>query len=333
MKRIILLLTGAMSLFYFVASAQNPNLGTSGAQFLKIPVGPRATAMGGAFVSNADDASALFWNPSGITAVKQSELFASYTSWWAGISVSQAAFVHSFEDFGTVGVSMNLLSMGDMEVTTEQDPEGTGQKFTASDLMLGASYARRLTEDFSVGITLKIVNQQIWNESATGIAFDVGTQYRIGFRDLTIGMSMSNFGADMKYDGRDLAVKYDSDTQNPGNRLAPAQLGTEDYPLPLFFQVGVSISPYVSDDISVLVATDVSHPNDNKERVNVGVEFSFLKQFYLRGGYRFGYDTERGTIGGGVKLPLEGLNLTVDYAYAMYDLLPNISRFSIGMTF
>jgi hypothetical protein len=333
MNRIILLLAVFIISICMVASAQNPNLGTAGAQFLKIPVGPRAAAMAGAYVSNANDASALFWNPAGIAAVKGNELFASYTAWWAGMSVSQAAFVHSSEDIGSFGISMNLFTMGDMEVTTESEPEGTGQKFNAQDLMLGASFARRLTEDFSVGITVKLVSQRIWNESATGMAFDVGTQYRIGFRDLTIGMSMSNFGADMKYDGRDLAVKYDSDTQNPNNRLAPARLGTEDYPLPLFFQVGVSMSPYVSDDLSVMVATDVAHPNDNKERVNVGVEVSFLKQFYLRGGYRFGYDTERGTVGGGVAVPFEGLNLTVDYAYAMYDLLPNISRFSIGMTF
>jgi hypothetical protein len=333
MKRIILLLAGFIISICMVANAQNPNLGTAGAQFLKIPVGPRGAAMGGAYVSNANDASALFWNPAGIVSVRENELLASYTGWWAGITVSQAAYVHTFEDVGSFGISMNLLAMGDMDITTEMQPEGTGQKFNAQDLMLGASYARRLTEDFSVGITVKLVNQRIWNESATGLAFDVGTQYRIGFRDLTIGMSMSNFGGDMKYDGRDLAVKYDSDTQNPNNRLAPAQLATEDYPLPLFFQVGVSVSPYRSDDLTVLVATDVAHPNDNKERVNVGVEVSFLKQFFLRGGYRFGYDTERGTVGGGVAVPFEGLNLTVDYAYAMYDLLPNISRFSIGMTF
>jgi len=40
--------------------------------------------------------------------------------------------------------------------------------------MIGLSYARRLTEDFRVGVTVKYVEQRIWNESAVGVAFDVG---------------------------------------------------------------------------------------------------------------------------------------------------------------
>ena len=128
--------------------AENPNIGTSGAQFLKIPVGPRATAMGGAFVSNAGDASALFWNPAGIVHVKDNELFASYTSLWAGIGLSHAALVVSTENLGSFGFSMSLLTMGEMDVTTELQPEGTGQKFDAQDLMLGVSYARHSDRRF-----------------------------------------------------------------------------------------------------------------------------------------------------------------------------------------
>jgi len=120
-----------------------------------------------------------------------------------------------------------------MEVTTELQPNGTGEFFDAQDLMIGVSYARRLTEGFSFGVTAKYVNQRIWNESATGFAFDVGTQYRIGFRDLTLAMSMTNFGADMKYNGRDLRFKFDKDSTLTYNRLAPSKLAAEDYPLPL----------------------------------------------------------------------------------------------------
>jgi hypothetical protein len=314
-------------------TAQNPNLGTSGAQFLKVPVGPRAASMGGAFVSNANDASSLFWNPAGITGVKSGELFVAHAEWWATTRLNHAAYVQSLEDVGSFGVSVTVLSMDEMEVTTEADPEGTGQLFDAQDLMIGGTYARKLTEEFSVGLTAKYVRQRIWNESANGVAFDVGTQYRIGFRDFTIGMSMTNFGGDMTYDGIDLKVKYDANTRSPDERLVPARLAPDDYPLPLHFQVGISMSPYTSDDFSVLVATDVAHPNDNKERVNVGMEMTIVQKFFLRGGYRFGYDIEKATFGAGVAVPIGGLSVNFDYAYAMYDLLPNISRFSLGMTF
>jgi hypothetical protein len=313
--------------------AQNPNLGTSGAQFLQIPVGARPAAMGGAYTAQANDAAALFWNPAGIVHVPANEVLFGHTEWWASIRLNHAAYVHTMEDVGSFGVALTSLTMDKMEVTTELKPEGTGTYFDAQDLMIGASFARRLTEDFSVGLTVKYVSQRIWNESAGGFAFDVGTQYRIGFGDLTIAMSMTNFGTDLRYDGLDLNRKYDENTQQANNRLTPAKLAAEDYPLPLHFQVGLAMTVLTTDEFAVVAATDVTHPNDNDERVNVGAEVRFMDYLFLRGGYRFGYDTESTTLGAGVSVPLGDTRLQFDYAYAVYDLLPNINRFSLGVIF
>lgn len=324
----LLLLLPAAALF-----SQNANLGTAGAQFLKIPVGGRATGLGGAMVSNANDVEAVFWNPAGITGVKGGGVMFSHSAWWASIQLNHAAYVQSLEDIGSFAISMTVLSMDAMDVTTELEPEGTGQTFDAGDLMIGVSYARKLTEEFSVGVTAKIVQERIWNEKATGVAFDVGTQYRIGFRDLTIGMSMMNFGGNMQYDGLDLSVDYPVSQLNSTVRLAPAHLSPDEYPLPLHFQVGISMSPYVSDELSVLLAADVAHPNDNQENLNLGMELTIFKQLFIRGGYRMGYDTDRATLGAGVAAPIGDVNLTFDYAYSMYYLLPNVSRISFGLTF
>jgi len=313
--------------------AQNPNLGTAGAQFLKIPVGARASAMGGAYVALANDVTAMFWNPAGLVHIRSNDMSFSHTEWWAGVSLNHAAFAHSIEDIGTFGVSAAVLSMDKMEVTTELQPDGTGELFDAQDLMLGVSFARKMTEDFSFGLSAKYVNQRIWNETATGFAFDVGTQYRIGFRDLTIAMSMTNFGGDMKYDGRDLRFKSDKDLQVTYNRLTPSELATEDYPLPLHFQVGVAMTAFSTEEVNVLLAIDVTHPNDNDEHVNLGGEVRIFDQVSLRGGYRFGYDIERATVGAGVAAPLGDLTLRFDYAYTTYQLLPNVNRFSFGMEF
>jgi hypothetical protein len=321
------------ALLAFTATAQNPNLGTSGAQFLKIPAGARAAAMAGAVVGSVQDASALFWNPAGIVNVTTGDLHASYTPWWATVRLSHAAVVYTTESSGSFGVSVSMLGMDEMEMTTELEPDGNGVLFDAADLMLGLSYARRLTDQFSVGVTAKYVNQRIWNETASGIAFDVGTQYRIGYRDLTLAMSMQNFGPDMRYDGRDLNVKYDPGSPNPSNRLAPARLTAEDYPLPLLFQVGLSMTAVTTDEFSLLAEVDVVHPNDNRERINVGGELTILKILALRGGYRFNYDAETATFGAGLNVPLGSSTLRVDYAYALYDLLPDVSRLSVGFSF
>lgn len=323
----------AMLLLGVAAHAQNPNLGTSGAQFLQIPVGAREAAMAGATVAHLQDASAVFWNPAGLTGVPSSSLFFAHTGWWASTKLNHAAFAQPAGGFGTVAVSFTILTMDPMEITTEMQPDGTGQTFDAQDLMIGVSFARRLTEDFSVGLTAKYVNQTIWNESASGFAFDVGTQYRVGFRDLTIAMSMTNFGPDMRYDGRDLAVKYDGSSSLADNRLTPARLAAEDFPLPLHFQVGLAMTVVETDGFSALAAVDVTHPNDNRERVNVGAELRILENFALRGGYRVNYDNESGTFGAGVTVPLGGARVAFDYCYALYDLLPDIHRIAMGLTF
>jgi hypothetical protein len=289
--------------------------------------------MGGAFVATANDASAMFWNPAGLTGIEGAHVHFSHTQWWATLKLNHAALAYTAEELGSFGVSMTVLSMDKMEITTELEPEGTGQFFDAQDVMLGVSYARHLTSDFSVGITAKYVSQRIWNETAGGVAFDIGTRYALGFRDLTLAMSMTNLGPDLRYDGRDLSRRYDENSQVSYNRLSPARLATEDYSLPLHFQVGLAITPFSTDGLSVRVAADVTHPNDNNERVNVGTEIRVLEHFSVRGGYRFGYDIETATFGAGVAVPVGTSSLTFDYAYALYDLLPDISRFSIGLSF
>jgi hypothetical protein len=313
--------------------AQNPNVGTAGAQFLQIPVGAREAAMGGAVIANVRDASAMFWNPAGITHVGTHSLFFAYTSWWATISISNAAYALSIPEVGTIGIFGTILSMDPMDVTTEMEPEGNGQTFDARDLMLGIGYARKLTEDFSVGLSVKYVRQEIWKEASSGIAFDVGTQFRLGWKDLTLAMSMANFGGDMRFEGEDLRVNVDQSSGVSNNRLSPANLATDDYPLPLHFQVGLSLTAVEMENFSWLVAVDVTHPNDNKERVNLGTEITLVEYLQLRGGYRIAYDIESATFGAGLRVPLGDARLRFDYAYALYDLLPDIHRISVGLDF
>jgi hypothetical protein len=88
-----------------------------------------------------------------------------------------------------------------------------------------------------------------------------------------------------------------------------------------------------ADDYSLLVAVDVAHPSDNKERLHLGADLGILDHLHLRGGYRFGYDLESATFGAGVAVPVGDSNITIDYAYAVYDLLPGISRFTVGLGF
>lgn len=331
MKRylaITVLLLGAQFLF-----AQNPNLGSSGAQFLQIPIGARAEAMGGAIVGLSDDASSVFWNPAGIVKVSNFQAFFSYIDWFNLFDVNAASLVYNAGDAGTFAASMILFSTDKMEITTETEPNGTGRFFDANDIALGVSYARYLTDRFNVGVSVKYVHQRIWNETASGFAFDIGTQYRLDFQNLTIAMSMTNFGGDLKYDGPDLDFTYRKDDNFPVSRLTPSRLTTEEYPLPLNFQVGIGFDVFEAQFVKMRGAIDVTHPNDNSERAHFGTEFTFFDRLYLRGGYKLNYDDQSFAFGAGVNLLWSGNAIYFDYAYSVYDILPSVHRISVSLSF
>lgn len=311
--------------------------GTTMAQFLKIEVSPRAAAMGAAFVAVTNDASALYWNPAGLSRLLHNEFTVAHTSWLADMSFDFSGVVISLDEFGTLGASATMLSMGDMDVRTVDQPEGTGERFGAGDLAIGLSYARNLTDKFSVGFTGKYVREFIWHMSASAFGIDVGTLYKTDLSGLTIGMSISNFGGKMKYDGNDALIYYNV---NPGkfgsNDKVVTDIRMTEWALPLIFRVGLSMEPLVTEQHRVVIAVDALHPNDNTESMNVGFEYTFNNLLSLRGGYKslFRKDSEEGlTLGGGIAYPIDGVRLRADYAWADFGRLTSVHRFAFSMEF
>ena len=176
-------------------------------------------------------------------------------------------------------------------------------------------------------------NQSIYNETASGFAFDIGTQYKLDFQNLTIAMCMTNFGADMKYDGPDLDITILKDDSYSSSRLIPSRFTTDEYPLPLSFQVGIGFDVFEYDFVKMRGAIDVTHPNDNAERAHFGTEFSFYDRFFVRGGYKYNYDDQDFTFGAGANVPLGSSAIYFDYAYSIYDILPSVHRISVNLSF
>jgi hypothetical protein len=313
--------------------AQNPNLGASGAKFLNVPMGARAASMAGAVIGSSADAASVFWNPSGIIGVTGSSVHFSSLDLYSQYDASAAAVVHNFGDLGALGVSFVSVNMKKTEITTELKPEGTGRFYDAQDIALGLTYARALTTQFSLGVTAKYIHQRIWNEVADGIAFDIGTQYKIDVQNLVIAMSMTNFGGDLQFDGEDLNITTLRDNNYPISRLAPGRLETSGYPLPLHFQVGVGFDMLNEDFVKMRGEIDATHPNDYDERINVGTEMNFVDRLFLRGGYRINYDDENFTLGAGFNFQMGTSIVRFDYAYANFELLPDLHRYSVEIDF
>jgi long-subunit fatty acid transport protein len=313
-------------------------VGTTAAQFLKIGVGARAAGMGESFVAVADDGSSIFWNPAGLAALKKNELILEYNSWIADISYNFGAIAIPTKSAGTFALFVNALTMGEMDRTTEYEPQGTGEKFGATDLALGVSYAMYFTQRFAFGINAKFIKQQIWQETANGFAVDLGIIYHTELEGLSLGMTLSNFGDKMRMDGTDLKVFHDIDPNNDGNNeQIIANLNTEAYDIPLIFRIGLAYNVIKTDFMRLTVSFDAVSPNDYQEYLNGGLEYSYSDYFYIRGGYKgIGLtNSEVGfALGGGVNIPFdESFQMKVDYAYTDFGRLGDVQRITLSTFF
>jgi len=313
-------------------------VGTSSAPFLGISIGPRATAMGGAFAAVANDASTLYWNPGAISRLEKSQVLVSHANWLVDTNFNWAGVVLSWGGSDAIGLSVTQLDYGEDEVVDEFNQEGTGARWSASDLAVAVSYARSLTDRFSIGGSFKFIQQKIWNEQATAFAFDVGLVFVTAFDDMRLGMSISNFGSDLRFDGKDLLKRIDIDPDNDGNNeTIVSSLKTDEWPLPLLFRVGLAYDVVRSARTRVTLAADALRPSDNSGVLNIGAELGMMDMFFLRGGYKSltRESSEEGlTYGAGLKYNMgETGMVNIDFAYADFGLLDNITVFSIGFSF
>ena len=313
-------------------------VGSTAAPFLNVGIGPRALSMGGAFVATANDVTALYWNPAGASRTQINGALFSHTRWFADITYNWAGVMVRAGDLGTAGLSLTYLDYGKMEVTTLSEQEGTGEIFSAHDLALALSFAHNLTDKFSLGINIKYIHQQIWNTSARAIAVDVGTLFISDIYGMRIGATISNFGTDMQLDGKDLYVLHDiSPGINGNNDQILAKLNTDPYPLPLIFRVGLAKDFMFSDNHRITIAADALHPNDNDEALDVGTEYSFHENIFLRAGYKsLGLRNSAEGLGVGFGLQYgfsTNFILSMDYAYQSFGILSYTQHFSMGVRF
>ncbi len=340
MKRtFVFLLCSTVSTFSVSLKAQDvTKAGTVMATFLKIGVGPRASAMGEAFVATANDLTSLHWNPAGLSWLNGSQVSFTHTAWIADLDHNFAAASVSLGEFGTVGLSLISLGAADQEITTVEQPRGTGEFYSYRDIAVGVSYSRKLTDRFSFGVTAKYVSQTIYGLSANAVGFDVGTLYLIPGTSLRIGMSLVNFGTKMQFAGDNLERQIDVDPNTIGETdRATAFLKTEQWDMPLGFRVAVAYDYQPTSDIRMTVGADAVNPNDNRENLNVGGEIAYGEFLFLRAGFKgINIDQPEGGLsyGGGVELPLAGgMRASVDYAFSDLGRLKSIHRFGVSLKF
>jgi hypothetical protein len=319
----ILLLAILLASFQIEINAQlfpilgGQRVGISTAEFLKIGVGGRASAMGDAFVAVANDASALYWNPAGLVQFKNDQLLFSHNIWVVDINHDFVGAVYHMDEANAFGVAFTSLSMQDMPVTTEFQPYGTGNYFSFGDIALAVSYSRKMTDQFSFGGTVRYIEETLDKLKMRGVMIDLGTYYWTGLGSTRFAVAVSNFGNNLAPDGQVVLVGKRSKSQ--WQAFSP----------PTVFRIGFAFEPFENEYNKLTASIQLNHPNDNSENVGTGLEYSWNNTFYLRGGYKFNVDEQNYSFGAGVYLPVSVANVTVDYAYSNFVRLGTAHRFSI----
>jgi hypothetical protein len=249
--------------------------------------------MGGAYIALAEDATAVHWNPAGLTQLNRPEATFAQNFWLMDMSYQYAAVVIP-RKIGRFGIAFAYSSSGDLPKF--EDFEKTGE-YSAHDMSATFSYARRFSDGLSTGLSLKLIQQKIEEESATGFALDLGLLYRfLSVPGMRLGLAVSNVGP---------AIKF----------IAEAD------PLPLKVSAG---GTYVWGPLTL--AMDISKPTEDDVRIGVGSEIRVRSVLALRTGYD---SASTYTAGAG----LMWRNLSFGYAFVPYEDLDDSHRVSAGLRF
>lgn len=313
------------------------NAGTSAAAFLQIGVGAHAMSMGNAGATLSRDATVLYWNPAAAATLPASvSATFDHTNWLVDTSLDFVGLVMQMPGLGSLGFSILSFDAVDSQpVRTILQPEGTGEVYSASNVVLGATWASALTDRFSAGITGKYIRETLWNETASAGAVDLGILYRTRLEGFTLAASILNFGGDMQLAGRDLKRPIDDDPANFSNDQLNASLETDRFSIPLSFRFGFGYEKSISDYHKVSLVADLMNPSDNSESVNLGAEYTFGNTLSLRGGFAALFERDRtggGSLGVGVRRRLlDRVVVIADYSYSDLGFLGSVNRFTLAI--
>ncbi len=338
-----------LSLVFAVSQAEAGNkkrIGTAGALELLIPVGSRGTALGGSFNASITGVEAIHWNPAGLARTDAgAQIMASHFAYFAGIDVEYVAAAAKFGDIGTFGISVKVISFGDIAVTTEAAPEGTGQTFSPDFITIGASYSKAMTDRISFGFNTKIISEKILNDTASGIAFDFGLQYSAA-SGVKLGVVLKNIGGNMKFDGNDAETRVAVAGSEPGTRDRPLRIPLEPFELPSTLEIGVSYDYKMSETNSLVIAGNFTNHNFGLDQYTFAGEYNYKDMIFLRGAYALAYDSESNSLisgdedfifgpslGAGVNFNLGEFDLNVDYAYQTTKFFDDNQWFTLTLNF
>ncbi len=306
--------------------------GQASMTFLQVGVVPKAAAMGDAYTAMSKGVQSVFFNPAGLTEMDSHfEAFVSSTQWFADIKYLAGAVAWNTDNYGAFALSFITVDYGTIKGTAFTPVGGTGPNYLLTGdvsnvgaYSIGLTYVKGISSKFSIGGTVKYVGQQLGqltnasgntsDNNANKLAFDMGIKYFPGIKSLRLGMSIRNFSTFVQYQS------FQS-------------------PLPLAFSVGLGINlmdlfnEEMSENHQLLLSSEFIHPNDYTDRVNTGLEYTFMNMVSIRTGYETNHDILSWSGGIGLGTSFGGTRIEVDYSYSNLKDFDGVNRFALNIGF
>ncbi|MDY6914853.1 MAG: PorV/PorQ family protein [Candidatus Cloacimonadota bacterium] len=313
MKKNIILLV--FITFFIHLGAINENAGTSGFSFFKISYSARAAALSHAYTALSDQLDAVFFNPAGLTQLKQKQVSATYMSYFDGINCGSAVYAQPLKnDYYMAAFTQFLTASEDRTLVDENgNYAGTDGSFGVSEFLVGASLGKHFSDLVNVGVNLKILQESIDSNSATAVAVDFSILHQTTNQNLKVGLTIKNIGKQLSYYSDE---KYEEN-------------------LPQVLQAGFSYHP----DPKVYINFDLYKPLEYDFSALVGVEYHLHHMFCMRAGYKSNssdwkmegdYDSFAGISMG---FGLNWQNYNLDYAINSYGDLGFVNQITLRYNF
>jgi hypothetical protein len=328
---------------------ENQKLAQTGFQFLSVVSDARGAAMGEAMTSLQTAASSsLFFNPAGMAEMKNfADVTASVNNWIGNIKhyMFSLAINPDGGNYGTFGLSLQSVEYGDFYGTVVDQTSDLGYRdtdiFQLSAMAVGIGYAKRLSDQFSIGGQVRMIRQDLGTSvipvygqkvmtDSTGIqytvydttsetvsnkmmplVFDFGTQFKTGIKSLVFGMSVRNFSKEVKY-------------------------VQEGFQAPLVFNLGISMNLFdflsnIPESHVLSMSVDATHYIDHPEQLKVGIEYSFMNMLKLRGGYISKSEYDQSSFSYGIGLAAKGF--AIDYTYTAFGVFNKVQRMTARFSY
>lgn len=315
---------------------ERTKLGQTGMQFLSVSLDPRASALGNAVTAVELNSTAMLYNPAALAFMEPSfDMSVGQNQWITDIKYVWGTAAFRAGDVGTIGINVLQVDHGTVQQTVRTETNEKGYldvgTLEPSALAIGASYARALTNRFSVGGNVRYVQQDLgsawlnFGDPSGGslpnqtqleqdaMVFDFGVLYRTGFRSLNFAVNVRNFAGEVQY-------------------------AEQSFELPLNFRIGLSMdmldfAPEYQDIHSFLLSVDATHPRAYNEQVKLGGEYTFMNTLSLRAGYTYPTDEESVNLGAGLRLPVSDYSFGFDYSYTDFGIFDTVHRLGVQLTF